>query len=53
MCALVAGGGYAQYVNVPAVQCLPVPANLSLEEAAALPETFFTVWINVFERAAL
>jgi NADPH2:quinone reductase len=53
VCALLAGGGYAQYVNVPAVQCLPVPANLSLEEAAALPETFFTVWLNVFERAAL
>ena len=53
VCALVAGGGYAQYVNVPAVQCLPVPAGLSMEEAAALPETFFTVWLNVFERARL
>ena len=53
VCALVAGGGYAQYVNVPAVQCLPVPGQLSLEEAAALPETFFTVWMNVFERARL
>jgi NADPH:quinone reductase len=53
VCALVAGGGYAQYVNVPAVQCLPVPAALTLEEAAALPETFFTVWLNVFERARL
>jgi len=53
VCALVAGGGYAQYVNAPAVQCLPVPATLSLEEAAALPETFFTVWLNVFERARL
>ena len=53
VCALVAGGGYAQYVNVPAVQCLPVPAPLTLEEAAALPETFFTVWLNVFERARL
>jgi NADPH:quinone reductase len=53
VCALVAGGGYAQYVNVPAVQCLPVPAALSFEEAAALPETFFTVWLNVFERARL
>ncbi|MBV8910662.1 MAG: NAD(P)H-quinone oxidoreductase [Gammaproteobacteria bacterium] len=53
VCALVAGGGYAQYVNVPAVQCLPVPATLTLEEAAALPETFFTVWLNVFERARL
>jgi NADPH:quinone reductase len=53
VCALVAGGGYAQYVNVPAVQCLPVPASLTLEEAAAVPETFFTVWLNVFERARL
>src|SRR5579871_5092949 len=53
VCALVAGGGYAQYVNVPAVQCLPVPAGLTLEQAAALPETFFTVWLNVFERARL
>jgi len=53
VCALVAGGGYAQYVAAPAVQCLPVPASLSFEEAAALPETFFTVWLNVFERARL
>ena len=53
VCALVAGGGYAQYVAAPAVQCLPVPAPLTLEEAAALPECFFTVWLNVFERARL
>jgi NADPH2:quinone reductase len=53
VCALVAGGGYAQYVAAPAVQCLPVPAQLGFEEAAALPETFFTVWLNVFERARL
>jgi putative PIG3 family NAD(P)H quinone oxidoreductase len=53
VCALIAGGGYAQYVAAPAVQCLPVPATLSLEEAAALPETFFTVWLNIFERARL
>jgi len=53
VCALIAGGGYAQYAVAPAVQCLPVPAPLSLEEAAALPETFFTVWLNVFERARL
>jgi NADPH:quinone reductase len=53
VCALVAGGGYAQYVAVPAVQCLPVPAQLSFEQAAVLPETFFTVWLNVFERARL
>src|SRR2546429_2485736 len=53
VCALVAGGGYAQYVSAPAVQCLPAPAQLSFEEAAALPETFFTVWLNVFERSRL
>ena len=53
VCALVSGGGYAEYVNVPAVQCLPVPRGLSLVEAAGLPETFFTVWVNVFQRAAL
>ena len=53
VCALVAGGGYAQYVSAPVVQCLPVPGPLSLEEAAVLPETFFTVWHNVFERARL
>jgi len=53
VCALVAGGGYAEYVNAPAVQCLPAPAGLSLEEAAGLPETFFTVWLNLFERARL
>lgn len=53
VCALVAGGGYAQYVAAPAVQCLPVPRGLTLEQAASLPETFFTVWVNVFERGAL
>jgi NADPH2:quinone reductase len=53
VCALVAGGGYAQYVSAPAVQCLPAPPSLGLEQAAALPETFFTVWLNVFERARL
>ena len=53
VCALVAGGGYAQYVTAPAPQCLPAPASLTLEEAAALPETFFTVWLNVFLRAHL
>ena len=51
VCALVAGGGYADYAVVPAGQCLPVPDALSLEEAAALPETLFTVWTNLFERA--
>lgn len=53
VCALVAGGGYAQYVTAPWQQCLPVPGKLSMIEAAALPETFFTVWANVFERGAL
>ena len=50
MCALVAGGGYAEYCVAPVGQCLPVPAALSMEEAAALPETLFTVWTNLFER---
>ena len=53
VCALTNGGGYAEYVVVPAGQCLPVPEGLNMEEAASLPETFFTVWINVFERARL
>jgi len=53
VCALLAGGGYAEYAVVPAVQCLPVPSGLTLAEAAAIPETFFTVWTNVFERGAL
>jgi NADPH2:quinone reductase len=53
VCALLAGGGYAELAVAPAVQCLPVPSPLSVVEAAALPETFFTVWTNVFERGAL
>jgi putative PIG3 family NAD(P)H quinone oxidoreductase len=53
VCALLVGGGYAQYVNVPAVQCLPVPKGLSVIEAAALPECVITVWLNVFELGAL
>jgi NADPH2:quinone reductase len=53
VCALVIGGGYAEYCNVPEGQCLPVPDNLSFAEAASLPETFFTVWSNVFDRAYL
>jgi putative PIG3 family NAD(P)H quinone oxidoreductase len=53
LCALVAGGGYAEYCLVPAPQALPVPRGLDLIQAAALPETFFTVWTNVFERGAL
>jgi len=51
--ALVTGGGYAQYCTAPAPQCLAIPAGLDMDAAAALPETFFTVWSNVFERAAL
>ena len=51
--ALVAGGGYAEYCVVPAPQALPVPDSLSMEEAAAVPETFFTVWTNVFQRSRL
>jgi NADPH2:quinone reductase len=50
VCALVAGGGYASEVTAPAVQCLPIPKGLSFVEAASLPETFFTVWSNVFDR---
>ena len=50
VCALVGGGGYAEYCVAPAGQCLPVPAALSVVEAAALPETLFTVWTNLFER---
>lgn len=53
VCALCNGGAYAQQVAVPAGQCLPVPAGLSMAEAAALPETCFTVWTNVFDRGRL
>jgi NADPH:quinone reductase len=53
VCALVAGGGYAEYCAVPIEQCLPLPAGLSVVHAAAVPETFFTVWTNLFQRAAL
>ncbi len=53
VCALLTGGGYAEYCAAPAPQCLPVPAGLTLQQAAALPETFFTVWSNVFDRARL
>ncbi len=53
VCALVAGGGYAQLCVAPVAQCLPVPRGLSDVEAASLPETFFTVWSNVFDRARL
>ncbi len=51
VCALIAGGGYAEYAVAPAGQCLPVPEGLSMVEAAAIPETLFTVWTNLFERA--
>jgi NADPH:quinone reductase len=53
VCALLIGRGYAEYAIAPAVQCLPVPAGVSLAEAAALPETYCTVWTNLFERGRL
>lgn len=53
VCALLAGGGYAEYAAVPAVQCLPVPAGLSMIEAAALPETLFTCWTNLVDGGRL
>ena len=53
VCALLPGGGYAEYVATPAAHCLPVPAGMGLKEAACLPETFFTVWSNVFTRGGL
>jgi putative PIG3 family NAD(P)H quinone oxidoreductase len=53
VCALAPGGGYAEYCAVPAAHALPIPSGYTLAEAAALPETFFTVWHNVFERGAL
>jgi len=53
VCALVSGGGYAEYCAAPAPQCLPVPNGLSMVEAAGLPEVMFTVWTNVFERGRL
>jgi putative PIG3 family NAD(P)H quinone oxidoreductase len=53
VCALVAGGGYAEKCTAPGVQCLPVPGGLSLVEAAAIPETYFTVWTNLFDRGRL
>jgi putative PIG3 family NAD(P)H quinone oxidoreductase len=53
VCALVAGGGYAEYCAAPAPQCLPIPAAMTFTAAAAIPETFFTVWTNVFERGRL
>lgn len=53
VCALTPGGGYAEYCAVPAPHCLPIPQGLSVKEAAALPENFFTVWTNVFDRGRL
>lgn len=53
VCALLPGGGYAEYVATPAAHCLPVPEDMSLKKAACLPETFFTVWSNVFTRGRL
>lgn len=53
VCALLPGGGYAEYVTTPAAHCLPVPEGMGLREAACLPETFFTVWSNVFMRGGL
>lgn len=53
VCALLPGGGYAEYAVTPAAHCLSVPTGLGLKEAACLPETFFTVWTNVFDRGAL
>src|SRR5262245_39693266 len=53
VCALVAGGGYAEYCSAPAPQCLPVPPTMTFVSAAAAPETFFTVWTNLFERGRL
>jgi len=53
VCALVSGGGYAEYCAAPVPQCLPAPRNIELSAAAAIPETFFTVWTNVFDRGRL
>ena len=53
VCALVSGGGYAEYCVAPDVQCLPIPAQVDVVSAAAMPETFLTVWTNVFERGRL
>ncbi len=53
VCALLTGGGYGEYATAPASQCLPLPAGLTFVEAASLPETYFTVWSNLFDRAKL
>src|SRR6185295_12734540 len=53
ICALVAGGGYAEFCVAPAVQCLPLPSGTTMIAGAAIPETFFTVWTNLFQRGGL
>lgn len=53
ICALVVGGGYAEYVAAPAIHCLPIPKNLDLTQGGALPETYFTVWTNLYDRGRL
>ncbi len=53
VCALLPGGGYAEYVATPAAHCLPIPTGMTMEQAACLPETFYTVWSNVFMRGGL
>src|SRR5574340_1780352 len=53
VCALVPGGGYAEYCTTPADWCLPIPRGMTIEQAASLPENYFTVWNNVFDRARL
>jgi NADPH2:quinone reductase len=53
VCALVAGGGYAEYCAAPGLQCLPIPAGMDVAMAAAIPETYFTVWTNLFQRGQL
>ena len=53
VCALLPGGGYSEYAVTPAAHCLPIPAGMGLKQAACLPETFFTVWSNVFMRGGL
>lgn len=53
VCALLPGGGYAEYVATPAAHCLPIPKGMDLKQAACLPETYFTVWSNVFQRGGL
>jgi putative PIG3 family NAD(P)H quinone oxidoreductase len=53
ICALLTGGGYAEYCVAPVLQCLPIPTGLTMQQASALPETFFTVWSNIFDRGRL